>query len=214
MKLTPAAIASLVLPSGIDDKIYFDEDMPGFGVRLRRSGKRSLVLQYAVAGRTRKIPLGPVAELSKARAAAKTLLAQVRLGGDPAKEKAQARARAGETFGALVKPFMVHQQGRLKPRSLEATDQHLVKLCKPLHPLPIATIDRRTIAARLAAIAQANGPAAANRTRASLGAFCTWAVREGLIETSPVAFTNKAIENGPRSHAVGCRARDDLAGVG
>ena len=31
MKLTAATIARLALPDGIDDKIYFDEDLPGFG---------------------------------------------------------------------------------------------------------------------------------------------------------------------------------------
>ena len=41
MKLTASAISRLALPPGIDDKIYFDEDLPGFGVRLRRSGDRS-----------------------------------------------------------------------------------------------------------------------------------------------------------------------------
>ena len=87
--------------------------------------------------------------------------------------------RASETFGALIKPFMLRQQGRLKPRSLIETDRHLVKLCMPLHPLPVAGLNRRTIAARLTAIAQSDGPAAANRVRGSLGAFCTWAARRG-----------------------------------
>ncbi len=120
MKLTASTIACLALPHGSDDKIYFDDDLKGFGVRLRRSGHRSFVVQYAAGGRTKKIPLGSVAELDigKARSTAKTLLAQVRLGGDPASEKAHARVRAGETFAALLKPFMQRQQTKLKPRSL------------------------------------------------------------------------------------------------
>ncbi len=200
MKLTAATIARLALPHGIDDKIFFDEDLPGFGLRLRRSGDRSYWVQYAIAGKTRKLRLGSFAELDigKARSSAKDVLARVRLGGDPASEKNHARVRASETFGALIKPFMVRQQGRLRPRSLIETDRHLAKLCKPLHPLPVTALNRRTIAARLTAIAQSNGPAAANRVRGSLGAFCTWAAREGLIENNPVSFTNKATENGPR----------------
>jgi integrase len=205
VKLTPSTIAGLTLPAGIDDKIFFCEDMPGFGVRLRRSGMRSLVLQYAVAGKTRKIPLGPVADLNKARSTAKTLLAKIRLGGDPASEKAQARARAGETLGSLVKPFLLHQQTKpkpLKPRSLKESERHLLPMCWPLHALPITAVDRRTVAARLAAIAQDNGPAAANRARGTLGAFFTWAIREGLIDTNPVSLTHKAAENGPRSRVL------------
>jgi len=129
-------------------------------------------------------------------------LAKIRLGGDPASEKAQARARAGETFGSLVKPFMLHQQTKLKPRSLVESDRHLFKMCKPLHPLPIVAIDRRLIAARLAAIAEDNGPAAANRARGTLGAFFTWAIRQGLIDVHPVSLTHRAVENGPRSRVL------------
>jgi integrase len=202
MKLTASIVARLTLPDGVDDKIFFDEDLPGFGLRLRRSGNRSFVVQYAIGGKTRKVPLGSVTELDlgKARSTAKTLLAQVRLGGDPASEKAHARVRAGETFGSLLKPFMVRQQGRLRPRSLKETQRHLDKLCRPLHALPIAAVKRRTVAARLAAITEANGPAEANRARGSLGAFFTWVIKEGLLDgDNPVAGTNKAIENGPRN---------------
>jgi integrase len=201
MKLAAPIIARLALPDGIDDKIYFDDDLKGFGVRLRRSGDRSFVLQYAIGGRTRKVRLGSVAELdiNKARAAAKTLLAQIRLGGDPAAEKTHARVRAGETFGSLLKPFMLRQQIKLKPKSLTETRRHLEKLCKPLHPLPVAVIDRRAIAARLAAITEANGPAASNRCKGSLGAFFTWAMMSGFRDDNPVVGTADAIERGPRT---------------
>jgi hypothetical protein len=200
MKLTASAISRLALPPGIDDKIFFDEDLPGFGVRLRRSGDRSYWVQYAIAGRTRKVRLGSVAELDlgKARSTAKDVLAKVRLGGDPASEKMHARVRAGETVGALLKPFLLRQQSRLKPRSLKGTEWHLSKLCRPLHALPIAALTRRTVAAHLASIAQTSGPAAANRTRGSLHAFLSWAVREGFRDDNPATYTNKATENRPR----------------
>ena len=55
---------------------------------------------------------------------------------------------------------------------------------KPLHGLGVEKIDRRTIAIRLAEIEQ-NGPAAANRTRASLSAYFAWLLREGILETNP-----------------------------
>jgi integrase len=200
MKLTASVVSRLALPDGIDDRIYFDDDLKGFGVRLRRSGDRSWWVQYALAGRTRKMRLGSVSELepSKARATAKTLLAKVRLGGDPAHEKRAGRILAGETFGALLPAFLQRQRTRLKPRSVQETERHLLKQCRALHALPIATLTRRTVAARLAAIAQSSGPAAANRVRGSLGAFCTWAVKEGFCDNNPVTATHKAVENKPR----------------
>ena len=58
MKLTSKAVAALTLPSGKDDHIEWDDDLPGFGYRLRLnkgSGKvgRSWVVQYRHAGATR-----------------------------------------------------------------------------------------------------------------------------------------------------------------
>lgn len=209
MKLTPSAVAALTLPDGIDDKIFFDDDLKGLGVRLRRSGSRSLVLQYAIAGKTRKVPLGPAktaADLAKARAQARDLLAKIRLGGDPASEKAQARVRSAETFGSLVKPFLLYQRDKpknpLKPRSLKESERHLFKLCKPLHALPITAISRRTIAERLEEIARDNGPAASNRALGTLGAFFTWAIRKGMLDTNPASLIDKAKENRSRDRVL------------
>jgi hypothetical protein len=63
MKLTNAAtVQSLALPEGKNDKIFFDDELPGFGVRVRRTGGRTWMVQYAIAGRSRRIVLGPAAE--------------------------------------------------------------------------------------------------------------------------------------------------------
>ena len=126
----------LTLPPGIDDKIFFDDDLPGFGLRLRRSGDRSWWVQYAMAERTRKLRLGSVAELdiSKARSTAKDVLARVRLGGDPAHEKRAGRVLAGETVGALLPAFLERQRARLKPRSyveIDAAPQRALQAAAP-----------------------------------------------------------------------------------
>jgi integrase len=54
----------------------------------------------------------------------------------------------------------------------------------------------------LAGIETANGPFARNGVRASLSAFFTWTIREGLIETNPVTGTAKADEGGPRDRVL------------
>lgn len=43
MKLTKATVAGLTLPAGDDDKIYWDDDIPLFGVRLRKGGSKGWV---------------------------------------------------------------------------------------------------------------------------------------------------------------------------
>jgi integrase len=212
VRLTTATARTLVLPPGRTDHVFFDRDVAGFGLRVRASGARTWMVQYAIAGRTRRMMLGSIAVLDagKARDTAKDLLAQVRLGRDPAAEKVQARVKAAETFGALLPRFLERQRARLKPRSFEETERHLAAHAKPLHGRPVEAIDRRAIATRLAEIAKASGPAAANRVRASLSGYFTWLAREGYVEANCVTFTNKAIENGSRTRVL---ADDELAAI-
>jgi integrase len=200
MRLTAATIRTLTLPGGVRDKVFFDEDIPGFGLRLRASGVKTWLVQYAIGGRTRRLSLGSPGTLDpgKAREIAKDMLAQIRLGRDPAREKQRERAQAADTVGALLPRFLERQRARIKPRSLVETIRHLEKHARPLHAIPIAKLDRRAIAIRLSEINATHGPSAANRVRTSVSAFCSWAAREGYIDSNPCTFTNKAIEGGPR----------------
>ena len=144
-------------------------------------------------GSPRVVGAGP------ARSKAKDLLAAVRLGNDPAAEKSADRANAAHAVGALLPRFLARQRARLKPRSLQETVRHLEQHVRPLHAYPIEKVDRRQVAGLLSDIADASGPAAANRVRASLSAFFTWAAREGLAESNPVGFTNRQTEIGART---------------
>ena len=69
MKLTAATVRDLTLPAGVTDRIYFDDTLPRFGVRVRSGGSRTWIVQYGIGGKERKLPLGPVSalELGKAR---------------------------------------------------------------------------------------------------------------------------------------------------
>jgi integrase len=197
---TTASIRALLarlgsLPADYD-KVHFDSALPGYGLRVRGSGAHSLMVQYAIAGRTRRVVVGKFGSVDPGKAynEGKDLLAKVRLGHDPAAEKELARIRAGETFGALLPRFLEHQRARLKPRSYVETERHLKVHAKTLHGSPIEAVTRRAIAARLAEIERHTGPAARNRVRASLSAYFTWAAKEGYLDANPVAFTNKAEE--------------------
>jgi integrase len=208
MKFTPASIRALQLPEGISEKTFFDDDLACFGVRLREGdtcgSDGGYVIQYKIGRINRRMTLGAVSALAlgKARSTAKDLLAMVRLGRDPAGEKLEARQKVSVTYGAVLPRFLARQRSRLKPRSYEETERHLVVHCKPLHGMAIEKIDRRTVALRLVEIDETKGPAAANRTRASLSACFAWLLREGIVETNPVLNTNKAIEVGARERVL------------
>jgi integrase len=193
MKLTQRTVAALTLPPGKADAIYFDDALPSFGIRLRERGSRMFVVCYRIGAKQRRITLGSTAilKVDAARGKAAELLAAVRLGRDPASEKAEARARAGDTFEAAIRRYLIRQKERLRPRSYSAAEFYLLTHFGPLHPLPVAGINRRTIAERLSEIATSSGPSAADRARATLSAFFAWALREGLVEANPVVATNR-----------------------
>ena len=90
MKLTEHSIdqAKFSGPDGGTD-IRWDDSLPGFGVRIYPSGRKSFVLSYRVRGRKRIMVLGTRRELTleKARKIAKTKFAEVIKGEDPLKSK-------------------------------------------------------------------------------------------------------------------------------
>src|SRR5262249_57993892 len=104
---TVASIRALLarlgrLPANYD-KVHFDSELPGYGLRVRGSGVHSFMVQYARAGVSRRIVIGKLGSVDpgKAYAGSRDLMAKVRLGRDPAAEKQHQPARAMGTFAAL-----------------------------------------------------------------------------------------------------------------
>jgi Arm DNA-binding domain len=119
VKLTQKTVAALALPEGKTEAIMFDDDLGGFGLRIRAGGARSWIYQYKIGNQNRRITLGSAAALStvRARETAADLHAQVRLGRDPSSEKTEIRVRAAETMVAALQSFLAYQRRHLKPRS-------------------------------------------------------------------------------------------------
>ena len=204
MRLTDKSIRDLVCPAGMSERTFWDSELPGFGLRVRTSGARSWLCQYAIHGRTRKVTFGapPLVTVGAARAAAQKVMASVRLGGDPAKERAERREQALNTIGGLIPAFLDRQRKRLRRRSMVEVERHLMKHAKPLHGDGVKTIDRRAIAKLLEGIERDHGAGAANCTRASLSAFLMWAAKAGHIDSNPVAYTNRAVQNAARERVL------------
>ena len=148
MKLTATTVRTLALPDGKAEAIFWDDDVAGFGVRLRGKA-RGYIFQYKVGDRQRRMSLGAVSalDLGKARNTAKDLYARVRLGQDPAGDKAEAKVKVSETFEAIGARFLSYQRGRLRPKTYVDVERHLLVHTKMLHGLQVAKIERRDIAA-------------------------------------------------------------------
>jgi integrase len=192
MEFTKATIAALKLPAGKSDAIFFDDELPGFGIRLRAGGTRAWIVQYRVSGRQRRESLGDArkTDLNVARAAAKKKFAEVVLGGDPMADKAAAKAKAAQTFGPLATQYLALKEPKVRKNTYIADQRYLTAYWKPFNKTAIESVSRRTIATRLNQIVGEHGATAAARARQSLSAFFTWAIREGIVENNPVIGTN------------------------
>jgi integrase len=216
MKFTQAIVARLKMPEGKFEHIEFDDSMPGFGLRVRNGGKRehrTYILQYKIGPKQRRMTLGHAAKigLDEAHRKARKLFGQIADGKDPANEKAVARTEASHAFDVIASEFLTVKQAKLKRRSFIETQRYLQEHWKPLHRLALASINRATVAAQLRVIARDHGPVSADRARAALSAFFSWAMGEGLAEANPVIGTNKAAgENKARDRVL---ADNELATI-
>jgi integrase len=212
MRLDAKTLAKLKLPAGKPEAKFFDDDVPGFGVRLRAGGGAARwIFQYDIAGRTRRMMLGAITavEPAVARDKAEELYHKVRLGADPAGDKAESQVRAAESFDAILRPYLAQQRGELKPLSYTQKERHLVKHCRSLHGLPLVKVDRRAIATKLTAVANKSGDVESNRVRASLSAFFNWCMAQGFADANPVVGTKPRKEKS-RDHVL---SDDDIKAI-
>jgi integrase len=95
----------------------------------------------------------------------------------------------------MADEYLAEQKMRLRPRTYPDLERHLIKHAKVLHELPLAKIERRNIAAVIAAVAKNSGLVTGNRVRTSLSSFFGWAIQRGLVETNPVINTARNKEH-------------------
>ena len=84
-------VRRLKLGAGETDRIHWDPEMPGFGVRVR-SSKTVYVVQYRFQKATQRESLGDVRKLKveEARKVARQFFAKLELGVDPREERRKA----------------------------------------------------------------------------------------------------------------------------
>ena len=194
MRLTKPIVNTLKIPDEKSEVIVFDDQLPGFGIRLRAGGKRTWIAQYRMGLKQRRVTIGSVDALDpdEARRRARDIIARVQLGGDPQVDKHAGKSRAHHTLGSVIAKYLsVYAERRLGARTLTEVRRNLTIHWKPLHEAAAHSLKRSAVAGRLAEIADENGPFAANRARAYLSAMFNWAIEQGLVDENPVVGTGK-----------------------
>ena len=198
MKLTAKATAALVLPTDKNDHIEWDEDLKRFGYRLRKIGDkvaRSWVVQYRHAGNTRRMTLNSILSAGEARAEAEKILAKVALDQDPQSERKRRASADRFTFTALAEQYLAAKKPDVRGRSFTEMQRYLQSsYFKPLHNIPVDSVTRRDIAARVLIIGRESGQVAAARARTALSGMFSWAMENGLAEANPTVGTAKPKE--------------------
>ena len=207
VKLTSANVHTLRPAAHLKDgETFWHIPLPSFGLRVRAGGERSYIVRYEHGGEQRTVTLPfNLYTLKKAVKTAKDLLAEARLGRDPARAKAASRRKV-DTFGNKLAVYLESIKGLNKPRTFEATTRNLMVHAETLHSLSLALEPREfksAIASRVLEISSGPGPAAANAMTKSISGYCTWLVGAGLLETNPAVSVIKATENGAREHVIG-----------
>ncbi|KRA56244.1 integrase [Caulobacter sp. Root655] len=220
MRLSNRTIEALEVQAA--DYFVWDEELPGFGVRVYASGRKAYLVQYRVNRRTRRLTLGIHGALTPemARKEAKIRLGDIAKGGDPAEERKT--NREGLTVRELCDRYLADAEIGLVPgkrrmpkkastlkSDRSRIDAHIVPL---LGSRLVKEVTRADIHQFMRDVAQGKarrdrktkprgrsivrgGLGTAGRTLGLLGGLYTYAVRIGIVETNPVHGIVKPASN-------------------
>ena len=174
------------------DVIYWDRDLPGFGVRVYRSGARVYLVQGRGPGGSKRIAVGRhgVISADEARRRGAMLLTRIKAGEEP---EPRSGAEAEPTVAELAKRYLSeHVAVRCKPNTArgyrQVIDTHVLPV---LGKLPISALGREHVADLRYRLRRT--PTAANQAVETLSRMLNQAEAWGLVPPggNPCRFVAK-----------------------
>jgi integrase len=177
-----------VPPKG--EKVYWDEELRGFGVRVLSSGIKSFIIYRRLSPTEQyKETLGRIGELKigEARRIAEARIGEIANGKDPVADRRKAKAN---TFAALAEVYITRHCSTKKSG---AEDERMIR--KDLLPawgtLPSKDITRLMVIELTDGIKDRGAPIQANRTLSCIKRIFNFGRARDLVEHNPAFFVEK-----------------------
>lgn len=210
-KLSPAFVASAKAEPGAERSIYWDDDLPGFGLQVTAAGSKSFVCQYRAGRRSRRLAIKAALKLGEARKEARAIIGAVAKGRDPLAERRKAEGAATNTLKAVADDYFKREGKRL--RTVKEREVTLTRLVYPkLGAQQINEIKRSEIVRLLDRIEDESGAVMADRTLAYLRKVMNWhasrsddfnsPIVRGMAKTKPEELARDRVLNDQEIRAV------------
>ncbi len=191
-RITETLVKNLTRPA-TGNKIVYDTDLRGFGVRATAAGAKAFVVNYRSGGRERRITIGGYPEWSAAaaRKRAEELKRQIDLGQDPLERRKEERAAL--TVEELCALYIERHLPKKREKS-QREDQSIIRTIilptlgtKKAGAITYSDIEdiHRQVSAR--------APYRANRAVALLSKMFSLAIKWGVVTVNPA----KGIDRNP-----------------
>lgn len=124
MRLTQKAIMAIAATG--KDHFVWDSQLPGFGIRVSPTGRKTFVVQYRFRNRTQRVSIGRahLTSLNEARRNAKIILGNIETGNNPARDVRVFR-QSPSLYEIYMRFIDEHVKARLKP-STQSNYMHVM----------------------------------------------------------------------------------------